>query len=177
MERPGFVRQLLAILILPVNVLLVVPGLLFLRCRGKRATRLDPAAVLPFAQGLGGLLILAGLPMLVWTIRDFGRRGQGTLAPWDPTQKLVVRGPYRHVRNPMISAVMAILFGQALFFNSLCHLAWATFFSLGNMLYIPHSEEPGLERRFGEAYRRYKANVPRWAPRLLPWHPDRESTS
>ena len=170
-------RQLFSILILPVNVLLLVPGLLFLRCRGKRAARLSPAAVLPFTRGLGGLLILAGLPMLAWTIREFGRRGQGTLAPWDPPQKLVVRGPYRHVRNPMISAVMAILLGQALLLNSLCHLAWAAFFSLGNVLYIPHSEEPRLERRFGEEYRRYKSNVPRWLPQLRPWRPNRQTAS
>ena len=162
-------RQLVSVLILPVNVLLVVPGLIFLRCRGKRAARLVPATTLPITRSLGGLLALAGLPMLIWTIREFGRVGQGTLAPWDPTRKLVVRGPYRHVRNPMISAVMAILFSQALLLNSLCHLAWAIFFSLGNMLYIPRSEEPGLERRFGEDYRRYKRHVPRWLPRLRPW--------
>jgi protein-S-isoprenylcysteine O-methyltransferase Ste14 len=164
-------RQLASVLILPVNVLLVVPSLIFMRCRAKRAGRLAPAAVLSFSHILGGLLVLAGLPMLFWTIREFGRSGQGTLAPWDPTQKLVVQGPYRHVRNPMISAVMAILFGQALLLNSLCHLAWATVFSLGNVLYIPRSEEPGLERRFGDDYRRYKQHVPRWLPRLRPWSP------
>ena len=162
-------RQLVSVLILPINVLLVIPGLIFLRCRGKRAARLVRETARPSTRSLGGLLVLAGLPMLFWTIREFGRSGQGTLAPWDPTQKLVIRGPYRHVRNPMISAVMAILFGQALLLNSLCHLAWAIFFSLGNMLYIPRSEEPGLERRFGDDYRRYKQHVPRWLPRLRPW--------
>jgi protein-S-isoprenylcysteine O-methyltransferase Ste14 len=164
-------RQLLSVLILPFNVLLVIPGLLFLRCRGKRTVVLAPKAALPSTNGLGGLMVLAGLPMLFWTIREFGRSGQGTLAPWDPTQKLVVHGPYRHVRNPMISAVMAILFGQALLLNSLCHLAWATFFSLGNMLYISRSEEPGLERRFADDYRRYKQQVPRWLPRFYRWRP------
>lgn len=166
------IRQLASVLILPLNVLLVIPSLLFLRCRGKQATRLAPAAALPIARSLGGLLILVGLPLLAWTIREFGRSGKGTLAPWDPTQKLVVRGSYRHMRNPMISAVMAVLFGQALLLNSLCQLAWATFFSLGNMLYIPSSEEPGLQRRFGEEYALYKQHVPRWVPRLRPWFPD-----
>lgn len=163
-------RQLAAILALPFNVLLVIPGLLFLRCRGRSGGQLLPTAVLPFIRTLGGLLILAGLPLLLWTIRDFGRIGQGSLAPWDPPKKLVVRGPYRHVRNPMISAVIAILLGQTLLLNSLCHLAWAALFSLGNALYIPRSEEPGLEKRFGADYRRYKQNVPRWQPRLQPWY-------
>lgn len=167
-----FLRQLAAVLILPVNVLIVIPGLLFLRCRQKRAGRLLPAAVTPLTKTLGGLLVLAGLPLLTWTIREFDRGGQGTLAPWDPPKRLVVYGPYRHVRNPMISAVMAILFGQALLLNNLCQLAWAVFFSLGNLLYIRRSEEPGLERRFGAAYRRYRRNVPRWLPRLRPWEPN-----
>ncbi len=164
---PGFLRlrQLAAVMILPFNVLLVIPGLLHLRCRGKRASRLAPDAALPVTRSLGGLLVLTGLPMLAWTIREFSRGGQGTLAPWDPARKLVIRGPYRHVRNPMISAVMAILFGQALLLNSLCQLVWAMFFSLGNVLYIPRSEEPGLERRFGDEYRRYERHVPRWLPR------------
>ena len=170
---PGFLlRQLVSVLILPFNVLLVIPGLLFLRCRGKQVVGLAPRAALPITRSLGGLLVLTGLPLLLWTIREFGRSGQGTLAPWDPTQKLVVRGPYRHVRNPMISAVMAILFGQALLLNNLCQLAWATFFTSGNMLYIPRSEEPGLERRFGDDYRRYKQHVPRWLPRFRPWSPE-----
>ncbi|HSG18088.1 MAG TPA: isoprenylcysteine carboxylmethyltransferase family protein [Anaerolineae bacterium] len=163
-------HQLAAVLILPFNVLLVIPGLLFLQCRNKPSWGLFPASARSVTRALGGLLILAGLPLLLWTIRDFGRIGQGSLAPWDPPKKLVVRGPYRHVRNPMISAVMAILFGQALLLNSLCHLAWAALFSLGNALYIPRSEEPGLEKRFGADYRRYKQNVRRWQPRLEPWY-------
>ena len=72
----------------------------------------------------------------------------------------------------MISAVMANLFGQALLLNSLCHLAWATFFCLGNAFYIPRGEEPGLERRFGDDYRRYQRHVPRWLPRWRPWNPN-----
>jgi protein-S-isoprenylcysteine O-methyltransferase Ste14 len=166
---------LASVLILPFNVLLVIPGLLFLRCRGKQATRLAPAAAVPITRILGTLLVVGGLPMMFWTIREFGRSGQGTLAPWDPAQKLVVHGPYRHVRNPMISTVMVALFGQALLLNNLCQLAWATFFSLGNMLYIPRSEETGLERRFGDEYARYKRHVPRWVPQLRPWSPDKVS--
>jgi protein-S-isoprenylcysteine O-methyltransferase Ste14 len=171
MAKPGFSRQLVSVLILPLNVLLVIPGLLFLRCRNRRMAQFAPAAALPFNRGLGGLLVLVGLPILTWTIREFGRSGQGTLAPWDPTQALVVHGLYRHVRNPMISAVMAILFGQAMLLNSRCQLAWATFFSLGNMLYIPFSEEAALERRFGDDYLRYKQQVPRWLPCWRPWRP------
>lgn len=103
------------------------------------------------------------------TIRDFIRIGQGTLAPWDPTQKLVISGMYRYIRNPMISGVISILFGIALSLNTVCHLAWAGLFTLANMIYIPLSEEPGLIHRFGEDYRLYQRHVPRWLPRLTAW--------
>ena len=68
------------------------------------------------ARVAGALLAAAGLGMLAWTVTLFIRIGRGTLAPWDPTRKLVVRGPYAHVRNPMITGVLAILIGEALAF-------------------------------------------------------------
>ena len=80
-------------------------------------------------------------------------------------------GPYRHVRNPMISGVLFILLAEALFFGSLPILAWFTVFLVVNSTYIPLVEEPGLEKRFGEEYIRYKQHVPRWIPRLTPYSP------
>ncbi len=118
----------------------------------------------------GGLLLLGcGLALLIWTISAFARIGGGTLAPWDPPRKLVVRGVYRHVRNPMISGVFAVVLGEALLFRSTALVQWFLFFVLLNLIYIPLLEEPGLARRFGEDYRIYKKNVPRWIPRLRPW--------
>ena len=108
---------------------------------------------------------------MTWTIRRFAREGEGTLAPWDPTQKLVVAGVYRHVRNPMITGVITNLVGETLLFGSAALGIWAALFAAGNALFIPLFEEPGLEARFGEEYRRYRANVPRWIPRRRPWMP------
>ena len=93
------------------------------------------------------------------------------LAPWDPTRRLVATGPYQYVRNPMISGVLAMLLGEAFFFGSMLLFVWAATFWLINQIYFLASEEPGLRRRFGEDYRRYEANVPRWLPRRRPWKP------
>jgi protein-S-isoprenylcysteine O-methyltransferase Ste14 len=109
------------------------------------------------------------LTLLVATNLLFIRVGQGTLAPWDPTQKMVARGVYRHVRNPMISGVSFILLGEAMASGFLPLFNWFFIFVVANLIYIPWLEEPGLERRFGEAYRVYKQHVPRWIPRLWPW--------
>jgi len=124
------------------------------------------------ALQLVGLVLLAvGLVLFVASLRRFASDGRGTLAPWDPPATLVVSGPYRFVRNPMISGVLFILFGETLVLVSLPHGVWTVAFLLLNLLYIPLVEEPQLERRFGESYREYCRHVPRIVPRPSPWAP------
>ena len=118
---------------------------------------------------LGCAFLCLGLVLMVATIRLFVTVGKGTLAPWNPTQRLVVQGVYRHVRNPMISGVFFILLGEAILAASLPLFIWFAAFVLGNAVYIPLAEEPGLVKRFGDDYLAYQRNVPRWIPRLWPW--------
>ena len=159
-------RQVCAIAILPGTVAVFVPAvILFTRQSASSLTlRLGLAVA-------GSALIVLGLVLIVQTIRLFSSIGEGTLAPWDPTQKLVVRGVYQFVRNPMISGVMSILLGEAALFASPALLWWFVGVASVNMIYIPLWEERGLERRFCDAYLEYKRNVPRWIPRLKPWIP------
>jgi protein-S-isoprenylcysteine O-methyltransferase Ste14 len=105
------------------------------------------------------------------SIALFATSGKGTLAPWDPMQRLVVAGPYRIVRNPMISGVLFVLLGESIVSGSWPVAVWFVAFLLLNVLYIRFVEEPGLIRRFGEAYREYRRNVPAWIPRRTPWSP------
>ena len=160
-------RHILSILMLPVVVVIVVPALLL---RGLAAYDTRWGGGQPQGLPLPGILFFAaGFALFAWCVGLFVRVGQGTLAPWDPTQKLVAAGPYRHIRNPMISGVLMMLIGQALYFGSPRVGLWAGIFFLINHAYFILSEEPGLEKRFGESYRVYKANVPRWVPRVKPW--------
>ena len=112
-----------------------------------------------------------GLMLLLWCVRDFVVAGRGTLAPWDPTERLVVRGPYRHVRNPMISGVFSLVLGEAALFGSLALLGWFAVVLAVNAVYLPLVEEPGLRDRFGPDYDAYRVHVPRWLPRPTPWEP------
>ena len=144
-------------MLLPGTVTIVVPALILW---------LGGWDVRPVTAILGGLLLAAGLFLVVWTIRLFVVVGRGTLAPWDPTAALVARGPYRYVRNPMITGVATILAGQALFFRSWGIAIELAVFVLVNALYFPFVEEPGLRRRFGTEYEEYCARVPRWLPRV-----------
>lgn len=161
----GVVR---AIVVLPGTVLVLVPAIILW------FTRETPAAALTAGldQGVFWLAAVAaagGLGLAIWTVRLFARYGDGTPAPWEPPAKLVVRGPYRHVRNPMISGVVLMLAAAALVFQSWPLAAWLAFFFAANAVYIPLVEEKGLEKRFGDDYRAYRANVPRLIPRLTAW--------
>jgi protein-S-isoprenylcysteine O-methyltransferase Ste14 len=151
-------RHLLAICLLPGVVAGVIPALL-----------VDGLAAWPLVV-LGALVGAAGLALIVQTVALFATVGKGTLAPWDPTERLVVRGPYRRVRNPMISGVLCVLLGEALAFGSLAVLGWLAFVFALNAVYFPLIEEPDLRLRFGADYEAYRAAVPRWVPRLRPFN-------
>jgi len=153
--------------VLPVTAAGVVPAVLLGRTGWAQAI----ASLQPARTAAGALLAAAGLAMLVWTVSLFIRVGRGTLAPWEPTSRLVVRGPYTHVRNPMITGVLAVIVGEAIVFGTRQLWTWAALFLLINHVYFVLSEERGLAARFGADYDAYKRNVPRWIPRLTAWRP------
>jgi protein-S-isoprenylcysteine O-methyltransferase Ste14 len=161
------VRHMLSIIALPGLVAIVVPRWI----ARSYDTRLAAAADFPgrVVQLLGAGVFFVGLMLFAASLYHFATRGRGTLAPWDPPSALVVGGPYRFVRNPMISGVIFVLFGEALVLLSLPHAAWAAAFFLINAVYIPLVEEPSLESRFGGPYREYARHVRRFVPRLQPW--------
>jgi protein-S-isoprenylcysteine O-methyltransferase Ste14 len=162
-----WLRHLLSIAILPFTMAVLVPVWI------ARRYGVEPS----FGGGapqwllqLAGIGVLAlGLVFFTTSLRRFVTEGRGTLAPWDPPRDLVIRGPYRYVRNPMISGLILVLFGEALVLLSAVHAEWAATFLVVNLIYIPLVEEPMLESRFGAAYIEYCRHVPRVLPRLRPW--------
>lgn len=158
-------RHLLSVLLLPFLVVVIVPYWLLNKFAARHNPWEDASLLVWLSRLAGGGLLIVGLGLFSWCVSLFARFGRGTLAPWDPTRSLVVMGPYRYVRNPMISGVALMLLGQALLWSSGVLGIWAGSFVIINHIYFILIEEPGLERRFGENYRLYKANVPRWMPR------------
>jgi protein-S-isoprenylcysteine O-methyltransferase Ste14 len=158
-------RHLLSILLLPTMVAIVVPQWI-LRAYAAIDSRWPPGAATWTARALGVVVIIAGVSLVAWCVALFARVGRGTLAPWDPTSRLVAVGPYQYTRNPMITGVATTLIGEAIFTGSRFITLWAMTFVVINHIYFVTSEEPGLEARFGQSYRDYKASVPRWIPRL-----------
>jgi protein-S-isoprenylcysteine O-methyltransferase Ste14 len=120
------------------------------------------------ARYFGIPLIAAGAAIYLWCAWNFAMEGLGTPAPIDPPKKLVARGLYRHVRNPMYVGVLSILLGESLFFQSRRVLGFALFALAASHLFVVCYEEPTLRRKFGVGYEEYCRAVPRWIPRLRP---------
>jgi protein-S-isoprenylcysteine O-methyltransferase Ste14 len=118
---------------------------------------------------VGGMLIIAGIPGLVSSFARFALEGLGTPAPIAPPQKLVVTGLYRHVRNPIYIAVVGVILGQAILFGDVRLIWYGALFWLYCHIFVVLYEEPTLKRTFGAEYETFRANVPRWIPRLTPW--------
>lgn len=149
--------------ILPVVMTGVVPLAVVLATAAWRTAVV--ASLIP-----GALLYAAGVAMLVHTSRLFDRH-HGSLAPWNPPTEIVVVGPYRYVRNPMITGIYAMLAGESIALMSPWVAAWALTFVVGMTSHIVFQEEPKLRARFPESYDHYARNVPRWIPRLSPYVP------
>lgn len=164
-------RHVRAIVILPGTVTLIVPAVV-LWWTDSWAPLRYPSLQLSMVALVAGLsLVVVGFVLWFKTVVLFSRAGKGTLAPWDPPEHLVVRGIYRHVRNPMIGGVCLFLAGETVLFASYWFCAWLIVFSAVNFVYIRLVEEPALARRFGEDYELYRRNVPRCIPKLTPWEP------
>lgn len=110
-------------------------------------------------------LMVIGAAGLLWCIWEFFSEGRGTLAPVDPPKHLVLRGPYRYVRNPMYASVVTILLGESILFMSIRVLIEIAVFIALAYLFVAFYEEPVLRRQFGESYEKYLQTVGRWIPR------------
>jgi protein-S-isoprenylcysteine O-methyltransferase Ste14 len=138
----------------------VVAGLIPLLLTGWHATGAST-----WMRALGWLILAAGVAVVVEAFARFVVEGIGTPAPAAPTEKLVVGGLYRYVRNPMYLAVAAVILGQAAVLARWVLVGYAVAFGLTVWSFVHWYEEPTLRRQFGPAYDEYLAAVPGWWPR------------
>lgn len=149
-----FVKNLLFTLVMPGTVAVWVPLLL---ARAAEPAS-DPRRAVAFA------LFAAGALLYLWCVWNFASFGGGTPAPIDAPKRLVMRGPYRFVRNPMYVGVLAVVLGQAAYFRTGVLAAYAAAVGLAFHLFVVLYEEPHLGARFGSEYADYLARTGRWLP-------------
>jgi protein-S-isoprenylcysteine O-methyltransferase Ste14 len=154
-----FLKNLLFTVLVPGAVAFYVP----LRLAGGRGTwppawgAAQSAALVPLA---------CGCAVYFWCLWDFAAFGRGTPAPVDAPRRLVVRGLYRYVRNPMYVGVLMVIAGWALLFQSPRVIGYGAVVTLFFHLFVVAVEEPTLRGKFGRSYERYCREVGRWVPRL-----------
>lgn len=127
---------------------------------------LSPPLPLGWFRFFGILPMIFGAPLVLWCIYLLLVPGQNRPIPYDSPSGLVVAGPYKHVRNPFLLGWLLILWGEVIFFRSVPLLFYAIILSLCVHFWVLAFEEPSLEDRYRDEYRRYKARVPRWIPRI-----------
>jgi protein-S-isoprenylcysteine O-methyltransferase Ste14 len=170
-------RSIKMFVLMPLNAILSVPILLLLLFRG-----LHPSWMMVFPMNIlltivGLALIFVGTFLVIKTTILFSKIGHGTVAHWAPPKKLVVRGVYRYMRNPMILGILLAVFGEIVIFGSFSLVPYFLFLLIGHHLLFTRYEEPELIKRFGEDYSRYMKNVPRWIPRRKPWMDSKDENS
>ncbi|CAB4943984.1 unannotated protein [freshwater metagenome] len=121
---------------------------------------------------VGLVLVVLGALVVAACIARFIADGIGTPSPLAPPQRLVARGPYRFVRNPMYVATAALITGEGLLIARPILLIAAALYVVALAIVVRRSEEPLLARRFGASWEDYRRNVPGWIPRLTPWRAD-----
>ena len=149
-----------AIIILPANVLIVIPAVLLYL---TSFTFNRPSVLQIVFSVITGIV---GLFFAGWSMLTFKSKGNGTPAPWAPPQNFVVTGPYKYVRNPMISGVIFLLYAEFCITMSIALFLWFLIFTFINLLYIHYVEEPQLKKRFGASYEKYLEEVPCWIPKI-----------
>lgn len=123
----------------------------------------DVAFWLTFCIGAFGLILFVWSGVLLFSV------GKGTPAPWDPPQQLVVQGPYKCMRNPMVIGGLLLLFAESLFFHSWPLAGWLVVVWIGAAIFVTVSEERGLRKTFKDEYTDYCEHVPRWIPNVQCW--------
>lgn len=149
-------KNLLFTLVIPATAAVYVPLLI---ASSRSASTGMPAVI-------GVSVLVLGAAIYAWCVWDFATFGRGTPAPIDAPKRLVVRGLYRHTRNPMYVGVLSVTLGWAVFFQSLAIVLYAVALWIGFHVFVVLYEEPHLLSVFGKEYQDYCSDVGRWVPRL-----------
>ena len=157
---PLVLRALVFVVVLPGAVLVYIPYRILAADLGWASFHLG------WLRLTGWVPIALGVAVLVWCWVGFVTEGRGTPAPYDPPRQLVTGQLYRWVRNPMYVALVIVLLGESVAFQSLALLVYTGVVWLTCHLFVVLYEKPALRRRFGAAYDTYRKQVPRWLPRL-----------
>lgn len=149
-----FLKNAVFTLVVPGTVAGVVPWFIG---RGRETAPLGYALI-------AVVLFVVGAAIYLWCVWDFATFGRGTPAPIDAPKKLVVRGLYRYVRNPMYVGMFLVLLGWLVLFQTIAILLYLVCWATVVHLFVVFYEEPRLRKLFGDDYEKYRYTTGRWLP-------------
>jgi len=114
---------------------------------------------------LGGVLMVGGFFLAIWSILEQLTRGRGTPLPVMPTQKLLKTGPFQYCRNPMTLGTVLAYVGMSIAAATVVGAALVLILSALLITYLKRVEERELAARFGDEYLDYQRQVPFIVPR------------
>ncbi|HSN76551.1 MAG TPA: isoprenylcysteine carboxylmethyltransferase family protein, partial [Anaerolineae bacterium] len=120
----------------------------------------------PLNAIIGGLMVLAGWLLGLWTNYVQFTLGRGTPVPVMATQELIVSPPYSYCRNPMALGAIVAYLGVCVVAGSPGAALLVAVGAIALLTYIRLVEEKEMVARFGEAYLAYRRRVPFIIPRL-----------
>lgn len=166
-DSPALLRGLLG---MTANrfVLVLLFGFVLIYLPARFFSAIAWPARIGIQQSAGIVICAIGAAIALWCVSNFALIGRGTPAPFAAPRRLVTRGPYQFVRNPMYIGVGTFFIGAAVFYQSVLFLAYAVLFFVSSHLFVVLYEEPTLRRTFGDKYTVYCGGVRRWTPRLPP---------
>ena len=154
-------------------MVLLLKNLLFTLLAPGSVAMLVPFAISRGAPVASGASVIVACPFFGigaviygWGVWDFATFGRGTPAPIDAPKKLVVRGLYHCVRNPMYVGVLSVILGWTTLFQSMSVAIYAVCVAGMFHGFVFFYEEPHLAELFGDDYRIYRSEVGRWLPRF-----------
>jgi steroid 5-alpha reductase family enzyme len=171
------VRHILGYLVGGSLFLVVIPRGLYRASRSfDHLTGIQLIPLVGFRLTVAAILLLFGLLFALWSIVVQNRIGKGgpleavNIEVSPKTHNLVVTGPYKYTRNPMLFGTCIYYYAVAVYLDSVIALAIVALFMTFMLIFVKLTEEPRLLKEFGSDYEEYRQRVSMFVPWMQKRH-------
>jgi protein-S-isoprenylcysteine O-methyltransferase Ste14 len=153
-----------------IFAVIIPAGIYYLSLSIDTLLEIERFGAQPLRFILAAPFIVVGIIFVIWSNIYLVVRGRGGpaeafgVAVSPKTEHLVVAGPYRYTRNPMVFGAYLSYIAIALFMGSLGGLLILAVLIILSIIYLKFVEEARLVADFGEEYEEYRREVPMIIP-------------
>lgn len=162
-KQSRIVKRILALIISGIYVVIILPVIgILVSLYFDSLFNLPDFIPFPINIIIGIIILVNGLFWGIWSNLELYKRGKGSPVPLKGTHTrvVVISGPYKYTRNPMIFGYSLMWVGLGFLFNSIILLlGFALIITILLIIMVKVWEEKNLEKRFGNSYLEYKSKV------------------